>query len=128
MATDAKLVGQASVTKIATFNSAGVDFSTRTPFFGVVLWMRVIYSAASTTAGAGAVTFRVTESSDNATFTGIYQPTEASLVLSTTAISGEIYIPIVMSAGYRYARLELSAISGTNATVTYFADVVEARP
>jgi hypothetical protein len=128
MATDAKLVGQASVTKTATFNSTGVDFSTRTPYFGTMLWMRVIYSAASTSAGAGAVTFRVTESSDNATFTGIYQPTEASLVLSTTAIAGEMFIPIVMSTSYRYARLELSAISGTSATVTYQADVVEARP
>lgn len=126
MATDAKLVGQPVVTKIAAFNSLGVDLGSRSPLFGIILWMRVIYSAANTSAGAGTAVFRVTESADNVTFTGIYQPTEASLVLATAAIAGEISIPIVTSK--RYARLELASITGTDGTVTYFADVVEARP
>jgi hypothetical protein len=126
MATDAKLSMQALVTKTAAFNSTGVDLATRAPLFGTVLYARVLYSAASTSAGAGAATFRVTESADNSTFTGISQPTEASLVLSTTAIAGELYIPI--PSNKRYVRLELSAISGTNATVDYVADVVMAKP
>jgi len=125
MATDAKLSMQASVTKTGTFNSTGVNVK-RTPPFGVILWCRILYSAASTSAGAGAVTFRVTESDDDSTYTGIYQPTEASLVLSTTAIAGEIYIPILTT--HPFVRLELSAISGTSATITYQADLVEAKP
>ncbi len=124
MPTDALLSFQASVTKTATFNSTGVDLVTGTPRRG--LKCRVIYSAASTSAGAGSLTFRVTESSDNSTFTGIMQTTESTVTLSTTAVSGELFIPFETSK--RYVRLELSAISGTGATVTYFADPVLSRP
>lgn len=126
MATDAKLPMQALVTKTATFNSAGVDLKVGAPLFGNVLWCRVLYANAATSSGAGAATLRVTESDDNSTFTGISQPTECSLTLGTTAISGEIYIPIVTK--HRYVRLELSAISGTGATIDYQADLVAARP
>jgi len=128
MATDAKLVGQAVVTKTAAFPSVGVDLATRAPFFGIPLWMRVIYSAAATTAGAGTAVFIVSFSSDNITFVGVIRIPEASLVLSTTALAGEIFIPIAQGNAYRYARVELESITGTNATVTYLADVVEARP
>jgi len=126
MATDAKLAMQALVTKTGTFNSAGVDLKVGAPLFGNVLWARILYLNANTSSGAGAATFRVTESDDNSSFTGIYQPTECSLTLATTAISGEIYVPIVTK--HRYVRLELSAISGTGATIDYQADIVEARP
>lgn len=125
MPTDALLSLQSTkVTKTGTFNSTGVDLVTGTPRRG--LKARIIYSAASTSSGAGAATFRITESSDNSTFTGIFQTTEASLVLGTTAISGEIFIPFETSK--RYVRLELSAISGTGATVDYFADITLSRP
>ena len=125
MATDALLAFQTPlVTKTATFQSTGLDLVTGTPRRG--LKCRVIYKNASTSSGAGSVTFRVTESTDNSTFTGIYQSTEATITLSTTAVSGEIYIPVETSK--RYVRLELSAISGTGATVDYLADLDLARP
>jgi hypothetical protein len=124
MAVDANLALQASVTKTATFNSTGVDLATGTPRRG--LKARIIYSAASTSSGSGSLTFRITESSDNSTFTGIYQTTDATVTLSTTAAASEIYIPFETSK--RYVRLELSAITGTGATVTYFADITTARP
>ncbi len=124
MPTDALLTGQALVTKTATFNSTGVDLVTGTPRRS--LKMRVIYKNASTSSGAGSVTFRVTESSDNSTFAGIMQPTEATITLSTTAASGEIFIPFETSK--RYVRLELSAISGTGATVDYIGDISLTRP
>lgn len=125
MAADAKLAMQALVTKTGTFNSTGIDLKVGTPLDDV-LWCRLIYLNANTSSGAGAATFRVTESDDNSSFTGIYQPTECSLTLSTTAISGEIFIPIVTK--HRYVRLELSAISGTGATIDYQADLVQAKP
>src|SRR5260221_9956010 len=107
MATDALLAFQTPlVTKTGTFSSTGLDLVTGTPRRG--LKCRVIYKNASTSSGAGSVTFRVTESTDNSTFTGIYQTTEATITLSTTATQGEIFIPFETSK--RYVRLELSEI------------------
>jgi len=126
MATDAKTAMQASATKTAAFDSTAIDLATRSPLFGNVLWARVIYSAANTSSGAGALTFEVQESADNSTFVKLTQTTESVLTLSTTAQSGEIYIPIVTSK--RYVRLSLTGVSGTGATVTYQADLVMARP
>jgi len=126
MALDAKLVMQASVTKTAAFDSTAIDLATRSPLFGNVLWARVIYSAANTSSGAGALTFEVQESADNSTFVKLTQVSESVLVLSTTAQSGEIFIPIVTSK--RYVRLSLTGVSGTGATVTYQADLVMAKP
>lgn len=124
MASDALGTLQTLVTKTGTFNSTGIDLVTGTPRRG--LKVRVIYKNASTSSGAGTAVFRVTESSDNSTFTGISQTTESSLVLSTTAINGEIFIPVETSK--RYIRLELSAITGTGATVDYSADLSLSRP
>lgn len=125
MPTDALVALQSPlVTKTGTFSSTGVDLVTGTPRRG--LKARIVYKNASTSSGTGSLTFRITESSDNSTFTGIYQTTEATVTLSTTAASGEIFIPFETSK--RYVRLELSAISGTGATVDYFADIALARP
>ena len=126
MATDAKIQLQASVTKTGTFNSTAVDLKTMSPLFNNILWARVIYSAANTSAGAGAATLRLTYSADNSTFAGISEVAETELTLSTTALSGEVFIPLVTNK--RYVRLELSAISGTGATITYGGEIVMARP
>lgn len=122
MAADANLVLQASVTKTATFDGTGVDLKAGTPPRGLVA--RIIYSAASTSAGAGAVTFQVEESADNSTWNDLV--TFDDLTLSTTAISGEIFERV--STRKRYVRLVVSAISGTNATITYQGDLVPAQP
>lgn len=121
---DALTILQASTTKTATFNSAGVNLPGGTPTRG--LFAQVLYSAANTSSGAGSLTFRITESADNSTFGGIFQTTESTVVLDTTAKSGEIFIPFNTSKPY--VRLELSAISGTGATVTYEGAVVLGRP
>jgi hypothetical protein len=125
MPADALTVLQATkVTKTGTFNCTGLDLVTGTPRRG--LKARIIYSAASTSSGSGSATFRITESSDNSTFTGIFQTTESTITLSTTAVSGELFIPFETSK--RYVRLELSAISGTGATIDFLADVTLSRP
>lgn len=124
MPVDAKTVLQALVTKIATFNSTGLDLKVGTPRRGYRA--RIIYKNASVSASTGSVTFRITESSDNSTFTGIHQITESTIALTTTATSGEIYIPFATKK--RYVRLELSAISGTDATIDYSSDLSISEP
>ena len=122
---DALQVLQASTTKTATFNSTGVNIG-GSPSPTRALVARVRYSAASTSSGAGAATFRVTESDDDSSYGGAHQSPEAALTLSTTAIAGVLHIPFVTKK--KYVRLELSAISGTGATVTYESDIQPAQP
>lgn len=126
MATDAKLVMQASVTKTAAFDSTGLNLVVGTPLFGNMLWARVIYTATNTSSGAGALTFEVQESADDSTYVKISQTSESVITLSTTAQTGEIFIPFRTSKPY--VRLSLTTVSGTGATTTYKADVVMARP
>ena len=123
MPSDANLVLQASTTKTATFNSTGIDLKTGTPARPLVA--RVTFSAANTSSGAGTATLRITSGTDNSTFGRILgQPAETTLTLSTTAQAATVYIPFVTPD--RYVRLELSAITGTGATITYQAEVLPA--
>lgn len=126
MATDANLQLQASVTKTATFNGAAVNLPGGTPRRG--LKARVIYSAASNASGANAVTFSVDVSPDNVTwYTGEFQGVDTAVNLSTTAQSGEIFIPFETSQPY----VRLSATitgAGSTPTITYQGDIVLARP
>lgn len=121
---DALTTLQASTTKTATFNSAGVSLPGGTPTRGLVA--RIAYSAANTSSGAGSITFRITESADNSTFGGAFQTIESTVALDTTAKSNVVFIPF--NTNKPYVRLELSAISGTGATVTYEGDVLLGRP
>lgn len=126
MPTDANLAVQASVTKTATFNGAAVDLTTGTPRRG--LKMRIIYSAASNASGSNTVTFSVDVSSDNSTwYTAEFQGVAEALTLSTTAQSGEIYLPFETSK--RYVRLTCTITgSGSTPTITYQGDITLTRP
>ncbi len=117
------LLQSPEVTKTGTFNSTGVKIR-QTPRRG--LYGRVVYRNASTSSGAGSITFRITESNDDSSYGGIFQTTESTITLSTTATSGVLYIPFETDRDY--VRLELSAISGTGATVDYYGDIVLSRP
>lgn len=121
---DALTVLQSSVTKTATFNSAGLNLPGGTPTRGLVANIR--YGAANTSSGAGSITFQITESSDNSTFGGPKQTIESTITLDSTAKAGEIFIPFITNKPY--VRLELSAITGTGATVTYEGDISLGRP
>jgi hypothetical protein len=126
MPADANLVLQASVTKTATFNSAGVDLGTGTPR-GRTLTARVLYSAASNASGSNTVAFTVDHSDDNSTFYQLATNAENNLTLSTTAAAGEIFIPFETSK--RYVRLtETLSGSGTSPTVTYQGDILLSHP
>lgn len=130
MATDALIALQTSVTKTATFNGTALVLAGGTPRRG--LKARVLYSAASTSAGAGAANFSIDVSYDGGSTwnSDFYAP--IALVLGTTAIAGELVIPFDVSptsvANGIQIRLSLIAISGTSATITYTGDIMVARP
>ena len=125
MPTDALIQLQASVTKTATFQSVAVDLKTGTPRRG--LKARVIYSAATNASGANTVAFTIEHSDDNSTFYTLSSNVENNIALSTTAQSGEIFLPFETSK--RYVRLVATITgSGSTPTVTYGGEISTARP
>lgn len=125
MATDALIQLQASVTKTATFNGTAVDLKTGTPRRG--LKARVIYSAATNASGSNTVAFTIDHSDDNSTFYTLSSNAEYNLALSTTAQSGEIFIPFETSK--RYVRLTCTVSgAGSTPTVTYGGEITLSRP
>lgn len=126
MATDANTALQSSVTKTATFSGAAITIPGGTPRRG--LFARVIYSAATNASGSNAVTFSVDVSPDGGSTW--YQKTvdnEDVVNLSTTAKTGEIFLPIETSD----TTIRLSATftgAGSTPTITYFGDLTLARP
>lgn len=126
MAVDANLVLQASVTKVASFNSVGLNLPTGTPSRGLVA--RVTYSAASEASGSKTVTFSV-EHGD--TLGGTYYPLSSAadqvITLTTTDQAGEISIPFRTKRAFARLAMTLSA-SSNSPTITYFADVALGLP
>jgi len=135
VATDALLQLQASVTKTATFSSTGVDTGVVTAAAGQntgasfsPLWARVLYSAATNVSGANSVTFTLDGSTDNSNWGTIAgaRPGD-TVVLSTTAQAGEIFIPFVPRQ--RYVRLTATFTgAGSTPTITYQGDIAPGGP
>jgi hypothetical protein len=126
MPTDANLALQASVTKTATFNGAAVNLPGGTPRRG--LKARVIYSAATNASGSNSVLFQIDVSPDNSTwFSAESAAADAAVALSTTAQSGEIFIPFETSQPYVRLTATVSG-AGSTPTITYQGDIVLARP
>lgn len=125
MAADSNITLQASVTKTASFNGAGLDLKTGTPRRGLVA--RVLFSAATNASGSNALTWTVEHSTDNSTFYTVASGAADVVNLSTTAQTGEIRIPF--STSKRYVRLVLT-VSGAGSTpsVVYQGDLVLGRP
>lgn len=131
MATDALLQLQASVTKTATFNGSALTLATGTPRRG--LKARVIYSAASNASGSNSVTYSVDVSYDGGStwLSNLFQA--PAIALSTTAQSGEFFIPFEISPTSiaNGCQIRLTATfsgSGTSPTITYQGDLTTARP
>ena len=129
MPSDATIALQASVTKTATFNGAGLNFPVGTSLLNEVI-VRVLYSAASNASGSNTVVFQVDVSPDNSTwssaqFAAVYQ----TITLSTTVQSGEIFIPVRFKIPLLWLRLtETLAGAGTSPTITYQGDIVACWP
>ena len=122
MAVDALIALQASVTKTATFNGTGVNLPGGTPVRG--LRARVIYSAATNASGSNTVTFQLDTSDDNSAWNAAeFQDVTDAVVLTTTAKSGEIYIPFITT--HKYVRLTATfSGAGSTPTITYQGDLL----
>ena len=114
---DANAILQASVTKTATFNSAGFTLAGGTPRRG--LKARVILTAISGTSPTFAP--KIQESNDNSTWSDIAYPVGGD----TLTAPGEVFIPFETSSAY--VRL-VATIGGTTPSCTYSADLGVARP
>lgn len=129
MATDALVTVQASVTKTASFNGAFVSMPTGSPFRS--MYVRVIYSAATNASGSNSVTFGVDVTNDGGTtwFSDFVDAVEV-INLSTTAQSGEIFIPFKLRPGIEngFRLVQVVAGAGSTPTITYKGDLVDARP
>lgn len=132
MATDALIALQASVTKTATFNGSAVTLAGGTPRRGLVA--RVIYSAATNASGSNTVTFSIDASYDGGSnWFSDFVAADKAISLSTTAQSGEIFIPFSVSpssiGGSVQIRLTATvAGAGSTPTITYQGDIQLARP
>jgi hypothetical protein len=131
MPADALLALQASVTKVATFSGAALILPGGTPRRG--LKARVIYSAATNASGSNSVTFQVDCCYDGVPT--LWTPTSLAVVinLSTTAQSGEIFLPFDISPtsvvnGTQIRLTATFAGAGSTPTITYFSDLLLARP
>lgn len=130
MPTDALIQLQASVTKTATFNGSALTLAGGTPRRG--LNARVIYSAATNASGSNSVVFSVDVSYDagstwNADFLA------PAIALSTTAQSGEVFIPFSISptSVANGTQIRLTATfsgAGSTPTITYGGEITPARP
>jgi hypothetical protein len=113
---DANAVLQASVTKTASFNSAGFDLKTRTPRRGLVA--KLLVTAVSGTSPT--LDAKIQHSTDNSTWTDL----SVTLQGQITAV-GEYHIPF--NTDDEYVRL-VATIGGTTPSFTYEAYIETARP
>lgn len=131
MATDALIALQASVTKTATFNGAALILAGGTPRRGLVA--RVIYSAATAASGTDTITFSVDVSYDAGSTWNADFVAPAVGPLTTTALSGEIFIPFSISptSVANGTQIRLTATFSSSAhtdTITYQGDIAAGRP
>ena len=119
--TDNLTVMQASVTKTATFASTALTLPTRTPRRG--LFVRVLYSAATNASGSNSVQFDVQASPDSGSTWYLHTSGAEQIInLSTTAQSGEIFLPIETTDGQ--IRLnQTTGGAGSTPTITYQGDL-----
>ena len=124
MPQDLLLTYQQLTTKSAAFASAAITLPTGTPKNKPAsIWIQ--YSAASVSSGTGSAVFVIQVSEDSgSTFNTIAQL--EPIALSSTATSGEAYLPFTHSPGHNPAnlpqyRLNLVTLSGTSPTITYQA-------
>jgi hypothetical protein len=115
---DATLLLQASVTKTASFNSAGLDLGSgfAPGGAGMPVQANVSYSAGDFTTGDETYTFKLEESADNSSFTACSQvvtaPVTAAAPGGALAVGGFVK--------QRYVRLVMTA-AGTTPSITYQA-------
>lgn len=131
MATDALIALQASVTKTATFNGSPIILPGGTPRRGLVA--RVVYSAANNASGSNTIVFSVDICYDGGPTTWNSDFLAPAITLTTTAQSGELFIPFSISPtsvtnGTQIRLTPTFAGAGTTPTITYQGDLMLSRP
>jgi hypothetical protein len=130
MPADANAVLQASVTKVDTFNSTGVDLGAGALYGNSPreLVARVLYSAATEASGGKTVIFSVQQCDTvGGTYNALASGAKDTITLSTTAQAGEIFIPFL--ATQEFVRLVMTLSANTNSpSITYQGDIVPSRP
>jgi len=133
MPADALLVLQTSQTVTASYTTAAtaVVLAGGTPRRG--LKARVIYSAANQASGSGVFTFGIAVSYDGGTTWNVDFLADPPITLTTTAQSGEVFIPFEISptsvANGTQIRLTATfAGAGSTPTITYVSDLEMGRP
>lgn len=113
--TDALNILAASATITDSANSTAVDLGVGGTL-RAILWARVVHSATSNASGSATITYKIQHSADNSTWYDCASGAKDIITTSTTAQTGEIYIPIVTDL--RYVRLvtTFSTTSGTPTT------------
>jgi hypothetical protein len=131
MPSDANVALQALVTKTATFNGASLTLPGGTPRRG--LKARVIYKNATNASGSNSVVFSLDVSYDGGStwIANLFQA--QSIALSTTAQSGEVFIPFEISptSVANGTKVRLTATfsgAGSTPTIDYQGDIVLTRP
>lgn len=121
---------QTSTTSTATAHSSAFTLASGTPRRGLKL--RVIYSAASNASGSNTLIFSVDVAHDGGT--NFYTEVQSDpITLSTTAQSGEIFLPFDVSPTSVANGVQIKASAnitggGSTPTVTWQADLEIARP
>ncbi len=132
MPSDANITLAAQATVTATTNGSAVILAGGTPRRGLVA--RVIYSAALNTSASDTITFSLDVCYDGVPTTWYADFVAPTITLTTTAQSGEIFIPFSISptsvANGTQVRLtcKFSADSTHGNTIKYGGDILASRP
>lgn len=128
MPADANAVLQASVTKVDSFNSTGVNLGVTYGNNPRPLVARIEYSAATEASGGKTVIFSIEQSDAvGGTYYALASGAKDTITLTTTAQAGEIFIPFL--ATMQFVRLVETLSASTNSpSITYYAEIVPARP
>ena len=130
MPADALLVLQTSTTSTATAHSSALTLPAGTPRRG--LKGQFLYSAATNASGSNAVTFSIDVSHDGgSTFNLDFQSDPINL--STTAQSGEVFVPFEISPTSVANGTQIKASAnfsgaGSTPTITWQAQIELTRP
>lgn len=130
MAADALLVVQSSTTSTATAHSSAFTLAAGTPRRG--LKARFLYSAATNASGSNSVTFSIDVSTDGgSTFNDQFQA--PPIALSTTAQSGELFVPFDISPTSVANGTQIKASAnfsgaGSTPSIVWACDLELARP
>ena len=133
MPSDALLVLQTAQTITASYTTAGTALvlAGGTPRRG--LKARVIYSAATQASGSGIFTFGIAVSYDAGSTWNVDFLADPVITLSTTALSGEIFIPFEISPtsvanGTQIKLYATMSGSPVTPTITYHSELLLTRP